>query len=128
MGLEQRTSVAKADPYLLFGLLSKKIIHPGGRCATEELLAEGDFRSEHRVLDIGCGVATTSLEIARRFGSTVIAADISIDIRERANTNVRRAGLNERISVEAADICALPFPRSLLRPRGRGSGDHVRRP
>lgn len=95
MGLEQRTSVAKADPYLLFGLLSKKIIHPGGRCATEELLAEGDFRSEHRVLDIGCGVATTSLEIARRFGSTVIAADISIDIRERANTK-RQARRAER--------------------------------
>jgi SAM-dependent methyltransferase len=110
--VEQRTSVAEADPYLLFGLLGKKVIHPGGRNATEQLLAAAELRPEHDVLDIGCGVATTAVEIARRFGSRVVAADISIDMRERATANVRGAGQAARVSVQAADICALPFPDS----------------
>lgn len=110
--VEQRTSIAEADPYLLFGLLGKKVIHPGGRHATEELLAEAGLRPDHRVLDIGCGVATTALEIASRFGSTVVAADISLDMRERAKQNVLRAGLGGLVSVTPADICSLPFPDS----------------
>lgn len=108
--VEQRTSVAEADPYLLFGLLGKKVIHPGGRNATEQLLAAAELRPEHDVLDIGCGVATTAVEIGRRFGSRVVAADISIDMRERATANVRRTGQADRVSVQGADICALPFP------------------
>ena len=110
--VEQRTSVADADPYLLFGLLGKKVIHPGGRLATEQLLAAAALRAEHLVLDIGCGVGTTAIEISRRFESRVIAADLSIDMRERATDNVRRSGQNGRVSVQAADICALPFPDS----------------
>jgi SAM-dependent methyltransferase len=108
--VEQRTSVAEADPYLLFGLLGKKVIHPGGRNATEQLLAAAELRPEHDVLDIGCGVATTAVEIARRFGSRVVAADVSIDMRERATANVRQTGQADRVSVQGADICALPFP------------------
>lgn len=112
MVVEQRTSIAQADPYLLLGLLGKKVIHPGGRRATEELLAQAELKPDHRVLDIGCGVATTSVEMAGRFGATVIAADVSLDMRDRAKENVRRAGLGERVSVEPADICALPFADS----------------
>lgn len=112
MVVEQRTSIVQADPYLLFGLLGKKVIHPGGRNATEELLAQAELRSEHQVLDIGCGVATTAVEIARRYGAHVIAADLSVDMRDRANQNVRRAALSDRVSVEGADICALPYADS----------------
>ena len=37
----------------------------------------GDFQATQRVLDVGCGVATTAIEIARRFGADVTAVDIS---------------------------------------------------
>ena len=62
------------------------------------------------MLDIGCGVATTAIEVARRFGATVTAADISPLMLVRARTNVARAGLTDRVSVEEADILALPYP------------------
>ena len=110
--LERRTSFADADPYLLFGLLGKKVIHPGGRTATEQLIASAELHPHHTVLDIGCGVATTAVEIARRFGSKVVAADISVDMRERAADNVRRGRLDDRVTVQNADICELPFPDS----------------
>jgi SAM-dependent methyltransferase len=106
----QRVPIAEADPYLLFGLLGKHVIHPGGRKATEELFALGAWAPGQRVLDIGCGVGTTAIEMANRFQVSVTAADISAEMRERASANVEAAGLRERVSVETADICALPYP------------------
>ena len=107
--VERRVPIAEADPYLLFGLLGKQVIHPGGRRATEELLALAALAPGQQVLDIGCGVATTAIEMATRFGVTVTAADISPDMRDRAIANARRAGVADRLSVESADICALPY-------------------
>jgi SAM-dependent methyltransferase len=101
--------MAEADVYLLFGLLGKQVIHPGGRQATEELLEFAALAAGQQVLDIGCGVGRTAIEIANRVRVTVTAADISTDMRDRAIANIRSAGVGDRVSVEAADICALPY-------------------
>lgn len=106
---QKRVPMADADPYLLFGLLGKHVIHPGGRQATEELLALAELVPGQQVLDIGCGVGTTAIEMANRFRVHVTAADISADMCDRAIANARRAGVTDRLSVEAADICALPY-------------------
>jgi SAM-dependent methyltransferase len=105
----RRVPIAEADPYLLFGLLGKRVIHPGGRKSTEDLLGLAALEPGQRVLDIGCGVGTTAIEMAKRAQVDVIAADISPDMRDRAMANVETAGVRERVSVEAADICALPY-------------------
>lgn len=104
-----RVPIAEADPYLLFGLLGKHVIHPGGRQATEELCGLAGFSPGQQVLDIGCGVGTTSIEMAKRYRVTVTAADISADMRDRAMANVRSAGVGDRVAVESADVCALPY-------------------
>lgn len=101
--------IGEADPYLLLGLLGKRVIHPGGRQATEELLGLAGLAPGQQVLDIGCGVGTTAVEMAKRFNVSVTAADISADMRDRAHANVRRARVEDRVLVEAADICALPY-------------------
>ena len=105
----RRVSMAEADPYLLFGLLGKQVIHPGGRKATEELLGLAALAPDQQVLDIGCGVGTTAVAMAKHFMVTVIAADVSADMLDRASANVDAAGVRDRVSVEAADICALPY-------------------
>ena len=105
----RRAPIEEADPYLLFGLLGKQVIHPGGRKATEELFELAALAPGQRVLDIGCGAGTTAIEMASRFGVTVNAADISADMRDRALVSVNSAALTQRVSVEAADICALPY-------------------
>jgi SAM-dependent methyltransferase len=106
---ERRVPLAEADPYLLFGLLGKQVIHPGGRRATEELFSLAAPAPGQHVLDIGCGAGTTAIEMASRFGAAVTAADVSPDMRDRAVANAHRAGVTDRVSVEAADICALPY-------------------
>src|SRR5205085_11103547 len=107
-----RPDVARLDPYAFLAVLGKRVIHPGGRRATEEVIGFADFAPGQRVLDIGCGVATTAIEMARRFDTVVTAADISPLMLTRARTNVARAGLADRARVEQADILALPYPEA----------------
>jgi SAM-dependent methyltransferase len=101
--------VDQLDPYAFFAILGKRVIHPGGRAATDELIRRGDFRADQRVLDVGCGVATTAIRIARGCGASVTAVDIAPLMLERASGNVQRAGLSEQIAVEHGDICNLRF-------------------
>jgi cyclopropane fatty-acyl-phospholipid synthase-like methyltransferase len=91
-------------------VLGKRVIHPGGRRSTEELFRLGDFRADQRVLDVGCGVGTTAIRVARRFGAELTAVDISPLMLERARRNVEDAGLAGRVTVEDGDILALRFP------------------
>lgn len=98
------------DPDLFLAALGKTVIHAGGRVSTKQLLAMADVQGGERVLDIGCGVGTTAIKVARERGAVVVAADISALMRERALANVEEAGLAGRISVEKADVQALPYP------------------
>ncbi len=69
--------IAKLDPYKFLAVIGKRVIHPGGRASTEALLQRAAITSTSGVLDVGCGVATTAVEIARRYGAHVTALDIA---------------------------------------------------
>ncbi len=97
------------DPYAFFALLGKRVIHPGGRPSTEQLIRLGAFAPGQKVVDVGCGVGTTAIELAKRYGSKVTAVDISPLMLERATNNVRRAGLETEITVESGDILRLRY-------------------
>ena len=105
---QRRTPMADADPYLLFGLLGKEVIHPGGRHATEELFALAELEAGQQILDVGCGAGITAIQMATRFGVNVTASDISLDMLDRAVANARRAGAHTQRPVGAADICKRP--------------------
>jgi SAM-dependent methyltransferase len=90
-------------------VIGKRVIHPGGKASTEVLLARAQITASDRVLDVGCGVATTTIEIARRHRAQVTAADISPLMLERAEANAHAAGVAGLVTVTSADILALPF-------------------
>jgi SAM-dependent methyltransferase len=98
------------DPYAFLAVLGKRVIHPGGRASTDRLLQLAGVGPGQQVLDIGSGVGTTAIRLAQEHGAEVVAADIAILMRERAERNVRAAGLQGRVRVEEADILALPYP------------------
>jgi ubiquinone/menaquinone biosynthesis C-methylase UbiE len=98
------------DPYAFLAVLGKRVIHPGGRASTDRLLAVADVQHRERVLDIGCGVGTTAIRLARECGAEVVAADIAPLMRERAVANVAAARLKDSVQVQDADILALPYP------------------
>jgi SAM-dependent methyltransferase len=103
------TDIMQLDPYTFMALLGKKVIHPGGHRATEEVFQFADVQAGHHVLDVGAGVGTTAIEMARRFGCDVTAADINPIMLDRARTNVRAARLDGQVTVTAGDVQSLPF-------------------
>src|ERR1041385_3842324 len=68
--------VDRLDPYAFMAVIGKRVIHPGGRRSTHEMFELAGLAPDQRVLDVGCGVATTAIEVARRFGCHVTAVDI----------------------------------------------------
>src|SRR5213592_3905604 len=102
--------ISDLDPYKFMAVIGKRVIHPGGRASTQALLRRAQITEQARVLDVGCGVGTTAIEIARRHGARVTAVDISPLMLDRARANVTAAGLGEKIAVESGDILALRFP------------------
>jgi SAM-dependent methyltransferase len=100
--------VAALDPYKFMATIGKRVIHRSGRASTQALLARARITATSQVLDVGCGVATTAVEIARRFGAQVTAVDIAPLMLERAEANVRAASMTGRVTVRPGDICALP--------------------
>jgi len=101
--------IAGLDPYKFMAVIGKRVIHPGGRASTEALLRRASITQSTRVLDVGCGVATTAVEIARRYGAQVTAVDVAPLMLERAAANVQAAGLEHLVSVRHGDILDLPF-------------------
>ncbi|HEY8686462.1 MAG TPA: methyltransferase domain-containing protein [Chloroflexota bacterium] len=104
--------VAGLDPYQFMAVIGKRVIHPGGRRSSEALIQMAMFEPNHRVLDVGCGVATTAIEIARRYGSQVTAVDISPLMLQRAQHNVQAAGLAQKIEVKHGNILELAYADS----------------
>ncbi|MCG6938678.1 MAG: class I SAM-dependent methyltransferase [Gammaproteobacteria bacterium] len=102
------------DPYSLLAALGKKVIRPGGRGSSEAIFRLADFQPAQQVLDIGCGVGTTAIQIASRFGCQVTAVDIDNRMIGFAESNIHKAGVTEKISLQQGDILALPYADSVF--------------
>ncbi len=102
--------VIDLDPYTFMAVIGKRVIHPGRRASTQALLRRAQITGPDRVLDVGCGVATTAIEIARRHGALVTAVDVAPLMLDRARANARDAGLDGLVAVEEGDILGLRFP------------------
>lgn len=98
--------VERLDPYAFMAVIGKRVIHPGGRRSTREMLSLRRFATGERVLDVGCGVATTAIELAQRFRCHVTAVDIDPRMLDRARANVI-ASQTADVDVMRADIQAL---------------------
>jgi len=101
--------IEKLDPYQLMGELGKKVIHPGGRQSTRELLQLASLRKESHVLEIGCGVGTTAISYVSSCDCSAVIVDLDENMVAKARVNVEAASLQSRIQVEKADIQQLPF-------------------
>ncbi len=64
---------------------------------------------------MGCGLGTTAIRLAQDCGAKVVAADIAPLMRDRALANVEAAGLDSDVTVEDADILALPYSELTFR-------------
>jgi SAM-dependent methyltransferase len=84
--------------------------HTGGLRASLELLELAKIRAEHRVLDIGAGLAGPARLLACTLGCRVSCLDLSADYCAGAALLNRLTGLDDRIEVHEGSALDLPFP------------------
>jgi len=97
------------DPYHFLALMGKRVLHPGGGYTTSEICRLAGFSDGAEVIDIGCGVGSTAIQIASRFGCRVTALDIDERMINSARSNVHAAGLVKTISLKQGDMQSLPY-------------------
>jgi SAM-dependent methyltransferase len=83
--------------------------HTMGRIATSQLVELLGVRPEDEVLDAGSGIGGTARFVADRCGCRVTAVDLTEEYCDTARWLNRLVGLEERISVQQADVTELPF-------------------
>lgn len=104
-----KEEIEALDPYSFLAVLGKKVVRPGGHVSTEQLFELAEIKPDHHVLEVGCGVGATAVELVQRFGCQVTAIDHSRLMIEKAEALTTAAGLSGRIRYEEADMCGLPY-------------------
>ena len=85
-------------------------IHPGGKRATTQLLANLSIMDGHHILDIGCGTGETMVRIASRRDVFITGIDVLPEMLEKAENRVKFSGLSDRIKVQpVSEGSPLPF-------------------
>ncbi|WP_220265827.1 class I SAM-dependent methyltransferase [Enterobacter sp. Colony194] len=90
--------------------LGKTRLRPGGVEATEWLIEKAQLTPNSQVLEIACNMATTSIELAQRFGCHIHAIDMDQHALSQARARVKEQGLEENIQIMEANALKLPFP------------------
>lgn len=93
----------------LVSLLLGASYHPGGSRMTRDLLDALGLQRGDRMVDVACGVGTTSLLAAREYGVLVDGVDLSEANVKLASGAAVAAGLADRARFHHGDTEALPL-------------------
>ncbi|MFW9995245.1 MAG: methyltransferase domain-containing protein [Candidatus Odinarchaeota archaeon] len=83
--------------------------HPGGLELTRELGNKLGLKPSDTILDLGSGLGSTALFLAKEFGSNVIGLDLSIKNTKIANDNASNQDLAHLCQFKVGDAEKLPF-------------------
>lgn len=89
--------------------LGKTRLRPGGKQATEWLFKQAGFTPQSQVLEIACNMATTSIEIAKKFGCHIIGIDVDKSALEKAKQNTQKNNVDQLVGIQQANASKLPF-------------------
>ena len=89
--------------------LGKTRLRPGGRKATEWLIASGDFNKDKKILEVACNMCTTAIGLAQKFDCKIEGVDLDEAALEKARANIAMHGLQDKIHVQRANAMVLPF-------------------
>jgi ubiquinone/menaquinone biosynthesis C-methylase UbiE len=84
--------------------------HYGGYEATDTLARAGDFRRDHRVLDVCCGLGGPARWIAHQIGCAVTGLDLTPSRIESARRLTARVRLDHLLDFVQGDATAMPLP------------------
>lgn len=74
----------------------------------EEILDWGRVTAAENILDMGCGVGSSSIYLAGKFGANVTGITLSTVQANRAQERAQRLGLADRVSFQVANTLEIP--------------------
>jgi demethylmenaquinone methyltransferase / 2-methoxy-6-polyprenyl-1,4-benzoquinol methylase len=74
------------------------------------LVSRIDARPDETIVDVASGTGAVAIELAGRFGCSVVGVDQSAEMLAEGRRRVAQAGLGERITFLEGRAEALPFP------------------
>ncbi|TKB44378.1 class I SAM-dependent methyltransferase [Thalassotalea mangrovi] len=81
--------------------------HIGGRAATQSFLDQLDIKSEHKVLDVGCGLGGSSRYLSQQYGCNVVGIDLTEEYIETGNVLCEWVGLDKNVQLKTGNALAL---------------------
>ncbi len=76
----------------------------------DRLLQWGTVKTAQQILDVGCGIGGSTLDLAQRFGATATGITLSPVQANRARTRAIHLNLVQQTHFYVADALNLPFP------------------
>lgn len=89
--------------------LGKTKLRPGGKDATNWLIDKAQINSDTRILEVACNMGTTMIMLAQRYGCKITGIDKDEKAVAKAKANIKKAGLEDKLSANTGDAFALPF-------------------
>ncbi len=89
--------------------LGKTRLRPGGKVATDWLIANGDFNKEKKVLEVACNMGTTAIQLAKEYSCHITGIDLDEEALEKARANIKENNVEELVQVQRANATKLPF-------------------
>lgn len=89
--------------------LGKTRLRPGGKRATDWLIANGHFSKDKKVLEVACNICTTAIGLAKQYGCRITGVDLDKGALEKARSNIAVQGVSDLIEVMHGNATRLPF-------------------
>ncbi|NJO93425.1 MAG: class I SAM-dependent methyltransferase [Hydrococcus sp. RM1_1_31] len=98
---------ATAPGHQVLAAAGKRILRPGGKAATEQLLTWANFQPGETVLELAASFGESAIQIAKRFNVRVVGVEKNPDSVAKARENIKAAGLSNRVTIIEGDIFQL---------------------
>lgn len=103
----QAEAIAKYE-----AVYGQHFLSPGGADSARACIARLGLKPRMRVLDVGCGLGGSAFLMAREHGVLVHGIDVSANMLASARERLQSQGLTSQVTLEHADVLALPpIPR-----------------
>jgi ubiquinone/menaquinone biosynthesis C-methylase UbiE len=86
-----------------------KVLHPGGYTATDQLCSLMNINERTIVLDLACGVGTTSFYLADKYNCNITGIDISNSLITIAKLKVKRSKQEKKPTFQVVDALKMPY-------------------
>jgi ubiquinone/menaquinone biosynthesis C-methylase UbiE len=103
------SSTKRLPTHLFLASLGKTRLRPGGKEATDRIIASCQITSESKVLEVAPNMGTTAMYLAKTFGCHVTGIDIHAPSIEKAKENIKANQLEHLISIQHGNALDLPF-------------------